>query len=68
MKLLEATKSKTNKDNNDEMYLILILLRYSSIVILTTVIINRIQKSYMNLFPINRLVNYEIFQPKTLYF
>ena len=58
MELFGSNKSKISKDKNGEnVYFIVILL---------TMIINKIQESCIHLFLINRLVNYYIFFLKVL--
>ena len=61
MKLLELTKIKITKDKNDENVPNLEItgaVCNMSIVILSTIIINKIQEFYTHLFLINCLVNF----------
>ena len=61
MKLLELTKIKITKDKNDENVPNLEITGVvcnMSIVILSTIIINKIQEFYTHLFLINCLVNF----------
>ena len=61
MKLLELTKIKITKDKNDENVPNLEITGVvcnMSIVILSTIIINKIQEFYTHLFLINCLINF----------
>ena len=65
MKLLGRAKNETTKDKNDENVPIQKLLKYYQYIeFLVVAIINKIEESCIHFFPINRLINYQIFHPK----
>ena len=58
MKLLGSTKSKITKDKNGKNVLYLEVTEVVFIVILSVIIIIKIQESCVHLFLINLLINY----------
>ena len=68
-KLLGSTKSKITKDKNGENvpHLEITDIVLYTVILLTT-FISKIQEFCIHLFLVKYLVNYWIFDPKTLYF
>ena len=69
MKLLGNTKSKITKDENGEnVHHVESNKVVLCIVILLTTIMSKIQESFIHLFLINHIANYQIFHPRILCF
>ena len=69
MGLLGSPKSKiTNSENVSHSEITEVILSHCSILILSIIIISKVKDSYIHLFLIYCLVNYEVFHRKILYF